>query len=172
MKKISIFLSIFFFSFSTISYAENVEDFIVEGISVGDSLLNYMTKKEITKIINDPKTESWKDEWYKINSFEALELQQYDEISLLFKRSRKFPIVKIQAYKNHERLKNCLDEAREFIFYMMPKFSEKQRKINYDRGGARFQWSDSGDYAGCGCNKDTNTFHFWFATKEAIQFSK
>ena len=32
-----------------------------------------------------------------------------------------------------------------------------KKYIEYEYGHAQFQWSDSGDYAGCGCKKDIKT---------------
>ena len=49
-------LLIFFFLFnSQLLFAEDISDFQIEGISIGDSLLNYMTKQEIQNEIDDTK---------------------------------------------------------------------------------------------------------------------
>jgi hypothetical protein len=47
MKKISAFLFLLLFSFSTPSFADDIRDLEIAGMSVGDSLLNYFNKKEI-----------------------------------------------------------------------------------------------------------------------------
>ena len=49
MKRLIFIL--FIFSFATITLAEDVKDFEIEGISIGDSLLDYFTKKEIKDTI-------------------------------------------------------------------------------------------------------------------------
>ena len=46
MKKLFIII-IIFISFQTLSKADDIRDFQIEGISIGDSLLDYMTVKEI-----------------------------------------------------------------------------------------------------------------------------
>ena len=48
MKKLLILL---FFLSSTSVFADDISDFEIEGISIGDSLLDYMTEEEILKQI-------------------------------------------------------------------------------------------------------------------------
>ena len=47
MKKLSICLFLIFFSLSASSYADNIQDFEIEGITIGGSLLDYMSEEEI-----------------------------------------------------------------------------------------------------------------------------
>ena len=47
MKKLLIFLFSFFLLSSTSIFADDISDFQIEGISIGDSLLDYMTEEEI-----------------------------------------------------------------------------------------------------------------------------
>ena len=46
MKKLFIII-IFFISFQTLSKAEDIKDFQIEGMSIGDSLLDYFSEEEI-----------------------------------------------------------------------------------------------------------------------------
>ena len=59
MKIFSLIL-FFLFSFQSWSNADGIRDFEIEGISIGDSLLDYFSKEEILKNIkwhyNDDKT--------------------------------------------------------------------------------------------------------------------
>ena len=52
MRKIIFFLIIIFSSNYSVN-ADNIKDFQIDGISVGDSLLDYMSKGEIKKNITD-----------------------------------------------------------------------------------------------------------------------
>ena len=52
MKKILILLFSLFFLNSTSVIADDISDFSIEGISIGDSLLDYMSEEEILKDIN------------------------------------------------------------------------------------------------------------------------
>ena len=47
MKKLSTYLFLILFSFSAPSFADDISDFEIEGISIGDSLLDYMSEEEI-----------------------------------------------------------------------------------------------------------------------------
>ena len=48
MKKLFIII-IIFISFQSLSKADDISDFQIEGMSIGDSLLDYMSKEEIKK---------------------------------------------------------------------------------------------------------------------------
>ena len=47
MKKLSTYLLLIFFSFSALSFADEIIDFEVEGMSLGASLLDYFSEEEI-----------------------------------------------------------------------------------------------------------------------------
>ena len=47
MKKLSTYFFLIFFSFSTFSFADDIQDFEIEGMSIGGSLLDYMSEEEI-----------------------------------------------------------------------------------------------------------------------------
>ena len=47
MKKLSTYLFLILFSFQTPSWADDIRDFQIEGMSVGDSLLDYFSEEQI-----------------------------------------------------------------------------------------------------------------------------
>ena len=47
MKKLSTYLILILFSFQTSSWADDIQDFQIEGMSIGDSLLDYFSEEEI-----------------------------------------------------------------------------------------------------------------------------
>ena len=49
MKKLSTYLFLILFSFSAPSFADDIRDFQIEGMSLGDSLLDYYSEEEIEK---------------------------------------------------------------------------------------------------------------------------
>ena len=55
MKKLLILLFSIFFLSSHSVFADDISDFQIEGISIGDSLLDYMTEDEILKEIEITK---------------------------------------------------------------------------------------------------------------------
>ena len=53
MKKLSTYLFLILFSFSAPSFADDIQDFQIEGISVGDSALNFFSNNEIDNANNE-----------------------------------------------------------------------------------------------------------------------
>ena len=51
MKKLLVFLFSLFFLSSPPVFADDISDFSIEGMSVGDSLLDYMTEDQIVEEI-------------------------------------------------------------------------------------------------------------------------
>ncbi len=47
MKKLSTYFFLIFFSFSASSFADDIKDFEIEGMTIGGSLLDYMSEEEI-----------------------------------------------------------------------------------------------------------------------------
>ena len=47
MKKFFAYIYIFFFSLLPLSFADDISEYQIEGISIGDSLLKYMSREEI-----------------------------------------------------------------------------------------------------------------------------
>ena len=56
------------FSFTSLSNADDVRDFQIEGISIGDSVLDFYTEIEINKNYY-PGSNKFYYSWFKINDF-------------------------------------------------------------------------------------------------------
>ena len=70
IKKYFLTIILSILSFQTFVKAENVKDFQIEGMSVGDSLLDYMSKKLIVEEINNKDiTYYYKDDYVSISTF-------------------------------------------------------------------------------------------------------
>ena len=50
-----ILLTLFVLFFSSSVVAEDISDFQIEGMSIGDSLLDYLSEEKILKQINNPE---------------------------------------------------------------------------------------------------------------------
>ena len=88
MKRLLLIL-ILTLSFYPLTKADDIKDFEIEGISIGDSLLDYMTKKEIKKNIRNYVSDTSK---YYITSFSNL--KNYDSLDIYLKRNDKRYIIK------------------------------------------------------------------------------
>jgi len=64
MKRLSLYLFLILFTLQTTSQADDIRDFEIEGMSIGDSLLDYFSKEKITSSIK--KTPYDDDEFYDV----------------------------------------------------------------------------------------------------------
>ena len=61
MKKLSTYLFLILFSFSAPSFADDISDFQIEGMSIGDSLLDYFSEEKIEEEKNSEYVYRYKD---------------------------------------------------------------------------------------------------------------
>ncbi len=114
--KILITCCVLFFSSSV--FADDISDFQIEGMSVGDSLLNYMTVEEINNEIDFIYEEfnNSKSKNIAIVHFYK-DLQVYDLVSIDFKTNDpKFEIAGISGIIIHEdKFDNCLRQQQSIF---------------------------------------------------------
>ena len=139
MKKLLEILVLSFFLI-TPSQADDIRDFQIEGISIGGSLLNYMSGDEI--INNDLKI-------YQNNSkFLVIDFNGkkniYDYIYLYVKRNdKKYIIYTIRAINIVDNKNQCLKIKNEIVMDMKPLF----KNADYLEGSQKhFVYKDSTQY--------------------------
>ena len=85
---LSIFILILIFSLQSWSWADDIRDFEIEGMSIGDSALDYYSEEEI---LNN------KVNWYKKDDFYAVVIEvnnsNYQAIQMHFKKNDKSFII-------------------------------------------------------------------------------
>ena len=81
MKKLSIYLLLALFSLQNPSWADDIRDFQIEGMSIGDSLLDYFSKSEIKK----GKKNYFKDNEFSVFEIELSDSKIYDGFQALYK---------------------------------------------------------------------------------------
>ena len=144
MKKLLILLFSLFFLSSPSLNAEDISDFKIEGISIGDSLLDYMTEEEILKEIEEntdiysylkePKKYSevylWKE--FPTYDFVSIFIKNNSINQYLINKDEKYTILSIRGYNRFvEDYDNCLvkrDEIVEIFSGIFPN-STKQAVI-------------------------------------------
>ena len=99
------------FSFQSLSKADDIKDFEIEGISIGDSLLDYFTKKEIRKSL----VRVYKSDKYKTAEFLNLKsFKKYDSLNINFlKKDNKKTIYAIHGMKDYNNIDNCLNDKKD-----------------------------------------------------------
>tara|TARA_B100000767_G_scaffold264579_1_gene279634 strand:+ start:451 stop:1032 length:582 start_codon:yes stop_codon:yes gene_type:complete len=124
-------------SFQTLTKADEIKDFQIEGISIGDSLLDYFTEDVILKDTgyydNDKFVYSF---IYKHPSFRI-----YDSLSIAYKpKDKKFTIYSIEASIGYRyNIDECHIDKKEIVSQLVKFFDKKkdtyQRNYSGDKSG-------------------------------------
>ena len=85
MKRLSLYLFLIFFSLQNPSLADDIQDFQIEGMSIGDSLLDYYSEEEI----NNATDESYKDKLFITKTMWTKNYNLYETVQLTYKGSDK-----------------------------------------------------------------------------------
>ena len=112
-----IFLSVLILTFSIQSWtkADDIRDFEIEGVSLGDSTLNIMTKKEINETLSHKHTFFYKKKVFAVMTT-PLKSNRYDRISITIKpNDQSFLIQAIEGivYFNDD-ISGCLKKKMKF----------------------------------------------------------
>ena len=110
MKKLFIII-IIFISFQSLSKADDIRDFQIEGISIGDSLLDFYQENEINKNYY-PKSQKFYYSWFTIN-----DSNQYSEIQVVLKdKDKKYIVQSLRAGKMFpNKIDKCLIEKKALV---------------------------------------------------------
>ena len=149
---------ILIFSFQSLVKADDIRDFQIEGMSIGDSLLDYFSEEEI--LANKP---NWfKDNEYSIANIILENFQTYKSVQAAYKtKDKKYILEGIEGYKFYEKMDNCLKEFDEVVDEISKltlnavKSEKKTQKHNDPTENAtittlKFKF-DSGDLIRIGC---------------------
>ena len=111
MKRLLVIL-ILTLSFQSLTKADDIRDFEIEGMSIGDSALDFFSKKNLLKN---------KKNWFKNKEYSHSELRnlpnfkQYEDVHLNYlSNDKKFTLVAIEGvtfYRN--KIKKCLKKMDE-----------------------------------------------------------
>ena len=140
MKKLSTYLFLILFSFSTLSFADDISDFQIEGMSVGDSLLDYMSETEIN---SNKRNYVDGKRYYVVAYFKNLNL--YDNVDIYLKRKDKSYTIRTVTGQLRVKGQKCLSKKKEIedsITKMFPNkklVSYENAKHTFDKSGKSLQ---------------------------------
>ena len=183
MKKLLVFLfSIFFLSSSSV-FADDISDFEIEGISIGDSLLDYMTEEVILEEIERNKHDySYLNEPDKYAEvYLRIDFPTYDYLSFMIRNkgtnkyitnkneNEKYTILSVRGIiRYNEDFDSCIqkrDEIVESLSMMFPNAIKDEwfQSHSGDPSGnsiidAISLLFDSGDYVQVHCSNWEETF--------------
>ena len=101
---------IFIFSLQSLVKANNIKDFEIEGMSIGDSLLNFSSKRSIKNEINNKDNSVYYEDKYV--SIVVLELRNklkiYEEVKAIINpRDKTYKIVALEGILAFEDINEC-----------------------------------------------------------------
>ena len=160
MIKRFLLILVLIFSLQSWTKADDISDFQIEGMSVGDSLLDYFSKKEIEdNIMNDyyEHLPSAYQKIYKIVEFKSLpRFEVYQNVSIdFFMEDNKFINKTISGVLFINNAEECYTKQKQIDKELSRIFKNTERQINegnhaFDKTGnsktkAINYWFDSGD---------------------------
>ena len=108
MKKILIFLGIIFINFSVL--ANDIREFEIEGISVGDNLLKFVSEGSIKTQIEDRKTSVYYDNDYVSILLKEMrnKLSIYDDVKVVIKpNDQSYKIYALEGILGFNNIDEC-----------------------------------------------------------------
>ena len=157
MKKLSTYLFLIFFSFQTPSWADDISDFEIEGMSIGDSLLDYFSKKEIKDNTN---TNYYTNNTYTSVSFNKLPVFEiYESVEFNYKTDDKKYIIAaiVGGLFCEENIEKCNKKQKEIDLEISNMFENAQKDVHKNKHTA--------DKSG---KSTTSQINYWFKSKEVV----
>jgi hypothetical protein len=112
MKRLSLYLFLILFTPQTPSLADDIRDFQIEGMSIGDSLLDFMTVDEIKQ--NTLPYFPDKRKYYIVGMFNNL--KNFDQVEIYLKSNDKnYEIKTLLAALKGYNLNKCLTKKEEIL---------------------------------------------------------
>ena len=125
MKKLSAYLFLILLSFSAPSFAADISDFEIDGISVGDSLLDYMSEQEIKENV----VFVYEDKKFTISESNKSS-EMYDGVGITYKANDKtYKIHGVQGLIDFpDNIGSCYKKQDEIEKDISSLFSEAKKK--------------------------------------------
>jgi hypothetical protein len=162
--------------------AEDISDLQIEGISIGDSLLDYLSEREIIAEIEINKKTAYNHlnddfgEVYLYSNFDT-----YDRLSFLVKQKNKnYIIYSISGQISYnDKLEECFAKQKEIEkqFSLIYKKTEKRNytfEFSWDPTGESLSHNvdfifDSGDFIEVNCVKIKKSFKIEYNWEDGLQ---
>ena len=123
MKRLFLYLFLILFTLQTPSQADDIRDFQIEGMSIGDSALDYFTKNQII----NADFKMFKDDKYSTFVFYDSDYEVYEAVEIAYKKNdKKFIISSISGGITVTDKKVCLKKKDEIVESLKSFFPESQ----------------------------------------------
>ena len=139
MKKLITILFLVFFSFSAPSFADDISEFQIEGMSVGDSLLDYLSEADINRRSNSYPNRKFSE------TYTDKSLETYDDVSIAYKpKDINKKIYSLRgviyiSFRDCERKKReIVGELKDLFGNSANVYNESRQRHQADRSGKSF----------------------------------
>ena len=146
MKKLFVII-VLSLCFITPSQTDDISDFELEGVSVGDSALDYFSKKEIKEAFSIVQT-SYTSDKFKRALFFSSNFEIYDAIMIHSKKNDKtYKIHNLSSFLDFAKdIKGCNTKKKEIVNDLKNTFvdyeiSEFEKKLEQDKEGQSFGYN-------------------------------
>ena len=130
MKKYSYLIVIFLLFFNTIAKADDISDFEIEGMSIGDSLVDHFSEEFIETHISYGDNYKSK-EFFDIEILNHAKFETYDAVQIAVKsNNKKFTIHGIDGIKFYKDINQCSKDRKDIIEKLSLLFNNADK---YDR---------------------------------------
>jgi len=147
------------FSFQTLIKADDIRDLEIEGMSIGDSLLDFYSEKEIKQSFVYNYTS---DKYETAQFLDSVNFIKYDAVHINFlKADKKMIIQSIQGMKDYNQIKKCIKDKKSITsdiesLFTNIKIDEKKQKHTQDKSGKSLTYdtyieTQSKDYVSISC---------------------
>ena len=125
MKKLSTYLFLVLFSFSAPSFADDIRDFEIAGMSIGDSLLDYMSEEEIKENVGFV----YEDKKFTVSVYNKSS-EMYDMVGVEYKsKDKKYKIYGMSGIINFSNdMKDCYKKQKKIEETLVSLFDNLRRK--------------------------------------------
>lgn len=130
MKKKFIFFLFIALFYNNLTQADDISDFEIEGMSIGDSLLDYYSQSEINEALKNPSY--YKSKKY-VEIFLSYEKGEFDNLQVAFQtKDKSYKIEKIMMSKDFSNQIEKCKEFKENFIEDSSKFLKLTERMDHD----------------------------------------
>ena len=145
MKRLSLYLFLILFTLQTPSLADDIRDFQIEGMSVGDSLLEHFSNKIIIEASNSGFYYPKSDKFITIKIYQKIGKYDFFQFAIKLK-DKNYVIYSLEGSKIYQHnIKRCINEQKKILlqlksFFPNAKTTTDNSPHTYDKSGKSFTY--------------------------------
>jgi len=142
--RVFIAVLVLIFSLQSWTKADDIRDFQIESMSIGDSLLDFYSKKEIKESLSYNYDS---DKYLTAEFLNSANFIKYDAININFlKNDKKMIIHAVHGIKEYNKIKKCIVDKEDIVNNIKKLFTsanideKNKRKHSEDKSGKSFTY--------------------------------